>query len=390
MGIGRFAFTPILPMMTAGAGLTAHGGATLATANYAGYLAGAVALTVAPRMARSLVALRSSLAVVVVTLLAMPLMHDTSEWFVIRLVTGFASAAVFIGAVNLMMDQLRHRSEHLAAWGFSGIGVGIAGSGLLVFVLPDWRSAWWAVGGLAAVLACTAWGRRRPSPAMPAPPMAPVAPEPRPHQPSRAKRWFVALLLCYTLEGVGYIIAGTFLVSAVEQSSPGWVGKGAWIVVGVAAAPSAALWAWLSSRFSHPTLLIVALLIQAAGIALPALAGGPVAALGGAILFGITFVGVSTIAIATATHLGVPRAVALLTAGYSAGQIAGPLLVAPTIRHGFHEALVTGATIVVAAALAAAVLRIGHPSTIRGSVGADRLREAMFRRGGARRPRRDG
>lgn len=390
MGIGRFAFTPILPMMTAEAGLTAHGGATLATANYAGYLAGAVALTVAPRMARSLVTLRASLAVVVITLLSMPLLDSTIEWFALRLVAGFASAAVFIGAVNLMMDQLRRHAEHLAGWGFSGIGVGIAGSGLLTFVLPDWRSAWWAVGALAAALACAVWGRRRASPATPALPATPVAPEPPPPRPSRVKRWFAALLLCYTLEGVGYIIAGTFLVSAIEQSSPRWVGKGAWIVVGVAAAPSAALWAWLSSRFSHPTLLVVALLLQAAGIALPALAGGPVAALSGAILFGITFVGISTIAIATATQLGVPRAVALLTAGYSAGQIAGPLLVAPTIRYGFHEALVTGASIVVAAALAAAVLRIGHPPSLRGSAGADPLRGAMFRRAGARRPRRDG
>ena len=53
MGIGRFAFTPILPMMTAEAGLTAHGGATLATANYAGYLLGALAGIVAPPLVRS-------------------------------------------------------------------------------------------------------------------------------------------------------------------------------------------------------------------------------------------------------------------------------------------------------------------------------------------------
>ena len=53
MGIGRFAYTPILPLMTAQAGLTAKAGATLATANYVGYLAGALAGTASSRVARS-------------------------------------------------------------------------------------------------------------------------------------------------------------------------------------------------------------------------------------------------------------------------------------------------------------------------------------------------
>ena len=73
MGIGRFAYTPILPMMTAHGGLTAQGGATLATANYIGYLAGALAATASPRLARSPRVLRASLVGLVVTLLAMPL-----------------------------------------------------------------------------------------------------------------------------------------------------------------------------------------------------------------------------------------------------------------------------------------------------------------------------
>ena len=42
MGIGRFAFTPLLPMMQADAGLTLAQGGWLASANYAGYLAGAL------------------------------------------------------------------------------------------------------------------------------------------------------------------------------------------------------------------------------------------------------------------------------------------------------------------------------------------------------------
>lgn len=377
MGIGRFAFTPILPMMTAGAGLTAQSGATVATANYAGYLAGALAATVSPRMVRSPVALRSSLVVVVITLLVMPLLDSPIQWIAVRLVAGFASATVFVCAVNLMLDQLSRHSVHLAGWGFSGIGVGIAASGLLMLVLPataDWRSAWWAVGVLAAVLVGAAWARHRP----PSGPSAQTAPTLLPRE-RPAARFFATLLLCYTLEGVGYIIAGTFLVAAIEQSTPGWLGTGAWVVVGLAAAPSAALWAWLSSTFSHPTLLTAALSMQAAGIALPALVGGPVAALSGAVLFGVTFVGVSTIAIAAGKHLGVPRAVALLTAGYSAGQIAGPLLVAPLVHRGFQDALVVGGAVVASAAVISGVLRIGYPGPITGSGGADRRRAAKIR-----------
>jgi predicted MFS family arabinose efflux permease len=362
MGIGRFAFTPILPMMTERAGLTAQSGATLATANYVGYLAGALVATMAPRMARSPFVLRASLVGVVATLLSMPLLDNPIHWGIARLLAGFASALVFVGAVNLMMDQLRHHSPHLAGWGFSGVGVGIAASGFLVFVLPagaDWRSGWWAVGALAAVLAGGAWVKHH------SPADTLVGTEAHvPARRHRTGRWFAALFLCYTLEGVGYIIAGTFLVAAIEQGSPGWLGKGAWVVVGLAAAPSAALWAWLSSRFSHPDVLAAALLLQAAGIALPAVAPGPVPALAGAILFGVTFIGVSTIALAAGAHLHVPRAVALLTAGYSAGQVAGPLLVAPLMQRGFHTVLLVGAGVVACAAAVAAVLRIGYPGSV--------------------------
>ncbi|MER6919738.1 YbfB/YjiJ family MFS transporter, partial [Streptomyces spiralis] len=97
------------------------------------------------------------------------------------------------------------------------------------------------------------------------------------------------------------------------------------------------------------------------GIALPALVGGVAAALISAALFGATFIGVSTLALAAGAHLRFPRAVALLTAGYSVGQILGPLAVTPLLHHGYHQALVLAAAVVLAAALAAFVLRFGFP-----------------------------
>ncbi|MGV9902331.1 hypothetical protein ACWDU8_07540 [Streptomyces sp. NPDC003388] len=52
---------------------------------------------------------------------------------------------------------------------------------------------------------------------------------------------------------------------------------------------------------------------------------------------------------------------ALLTAGYSVGQILGSLAVAPLLHHGYQQALVLAVVVVLAAALAAFALRIGFP-----------------------------
>jgi MFS family permease len=131
------------------------------------------------------------------------------------------------------------------------------------------------------------------------------------------------------------------------------------------------LWAGLARRWSRPDLLTAALSIQAVGIALPAIAGGAAAALLSAVLFGGTFLGVTNLALATGTYLRFPRAVALLTVGYSVGQILGPLAAAPLLHHGYHQALILGALIVLASALASVVLRIGFPHHLAVHAGRD-------------------
>ncbi|HEY6493547.1 MAG TPA: YbfB/YjiJ family MFS transporter [Trebonia sp.] len=96
---------------------------------------------------------------------------------------------------------------------------------------------------LAAVLGVVAW-TLRPEPAGEPTSLQRQGDVPRTH------RWFAALLASYSLEGVGYIIAGTFLVAAISQNSPGWLGGGAWVVVGIAATPASAMWAYLAQRRS--------------------------------------------------------------------------------------------------------------------------------------------
>ncbi|MFC4535406.1 YbfB/YjiJ family MFS transporter [Sphaerisporangium dianthi] len=358
MGVGRFVYTPILPLMHAQAGLSASAGASLATANYVGYLLGALVGILTPALVRSPAVLRASLVVLTATLAAMPATHATTAWAGLRLLAGVASALIFVIAVNSLLGHLREHPAHLPGWAFGGVGAGIALSGALILVLrgiAGWQAAWWVAAALCALLGVVSWTLRPEETPAPGPSEAATRPGTRTH------RWFGALFVSYTLEGVGYIVAGTFLVAAIGQSAPGWAGSGAWVLVGLAAVPSSALWAWLGRRWSRPGLLLAALVIQAAGIALPALAGGVTSALVSAVLFGATFIGVSTLALAAGAHLRFPRSVALLTTGYSAGQILGPLVVAPLLRHGYHQALILASVVVLAAAVAAAVLGVGFP-----------------------------
>ncbi|MGW5245820.1 YbfB/YjiJ family MFS transporter [Streptomyces sp. NPDC004129] len=361
MGVGRFVYTPILPLMHAQAGLSASEGANLATANYVGYLVGALAGILVPALVRSRLLLRVSLVVLTATLAGMPTVQSTAVWLALRLLAGITSALIFVIAVNSLLGHLRQHPAHLTGWAFGGVGAGIALSGLVVLFLRafgDWRAAWWASAALCALMAVACW-TLRPEEA-PAPSGGETDSRPR----TRVHRWFSALFVSYTLEGIGYIVAGTFLVAAIGQGSPGWVGSGAWVLAGLAAVPSSALWAWLGRRWSRPGLLLTALVIQAVGIALPAVVGGVPAALVSAVLFGATFIGVSTLALAAGAHLRFPRSVALLTAGYSVGQILGPLAVTPLLHHGYHQALILASVVVLAAAVAAAVLRVGFPHTM--------------------------
>lgn len=359
MGVGRFVYTPILPLMQEEGVLSASGGAALATGNYVGYLVGALLGILAPRLAGSATTMRVALVVTVLALAAMASTTSLPVWMIARGVSGVASSLVFVVATSAMLSRLRGSAPQLAGWGFGGIGAGLALSGLLILAIHstlDWRAAWVLSAAMATVFAVLAWGL---SAAEGPPAAAPVR-----TVRHRTHRWFSWAFASYSVEGIGYIIAGTFLVAAIKQAGQEWVGYGAWVIVGIAALPGAALWAALARRWSRPTLMVAALILQAIGLALPALLPGAIAAVVAAALFGGTFVGISNLALAIGTHLRLPRAVALLTSGYAVGQIIGPLIVEPLLGNGYQTPLLIGAGIVALAALAAAALRLGFPHRV--------------------------
>lgn len=363
MGVGRFVYTPILPLMHEQAGLSATLGGQVATANYVGYLIGAVAASLAPRLGRSVPVLRLSLVALIATLACMPLTTSAAAWIGLRTVAGAASALVFVVSANATVARLRAGFEHRTGWVYGGVGAGIAVSGLLVLVLGavgTWSQTWWASAALAALLACGAWRLSPPGPADSPATAAGAASAAPPRM--RIDGPFLTLLVSYVLEGAGYIIAGTFLVAAVAGTGPGWLGSSTWVLVGIAAVPSCAAWALLGRTRRRPPLLAVALVAQAAGIALPALLPGVAAAAVSAVVFGGTFMGITTLALATGAQRGVPRSAALLTAGYAAGQVLGPLAVAPLLGSGYRSALLVAAGLVLAAAVAVAPLCRRRPA----------------------------
>lgn len=345
MGVGRFVYTPILPLMQEQAGVSHGATAVVATMNYLGYFLGALALGVRPGWAQSRLLFRLSLFVLVASEVVMPLSSDPALWSLMRLIAGAASAVVFVCCATAVAGR---PSPGLA---YAGVGVGIAASGLMVALLQDhlsWAALWFASGALTAVFSAAAW-RLTPAGA-------------RPHHSSdrggaSAHRADWSLLIaCYFLEGLGYIILGTFMVAAVAAGGAAWSGPWAWVLVGIAAAPSPLLWAAARRRGSPEALLALALVLQTVSALLPALVGGTLAAAASAVLFGGTFMGITMLAMISGNDLHLPRSAAVLTAAYGLGQVIGPVAVAPLLSGGYQSAFIAAALVLGAAALLAALI----------------------------------
>ncbi len=351
MGIGRFAYTPILPAMQRVAHLDTAQAGFLAAANYAGYLVGALLIVVAVPVAARRGVLAVSLATVVATTALMATTTSPLLWGVVRFLSGLASAGVFVLASGLVLDVLRRGGQaSRSGWLYMGPGLGIAVSGLVVRVAGaalGWRGDWLVLALLAAAAVYPCW-RWLPREGRAGTPVTAPHPMPIPASPAVLPLLFAA----YTLEGVGYIVTGTFLVAIVERM-PGLAGWGAsvWIVVGLAALPASVLWAKSAGRLGYPRALALAYGVQACGILLPTL-GSAVAAVAAALLFGGTFIGISALTLALAGHHaphGSARLIGMLTAAYGLGQVIGPVLAGLLVARtgSFGPALLAASAMVV-------------------------------------------
>jgi MFS family permease len=265
IGIGRFVYTPILPAMIADVPLSQSAAGIIGSANFIGYLLGAVVAGSVWRPRNLRTALLLALASSAATTAAMGLAGSMAAFILLRSAGGAASAFVLVLSSTLILDQLHADGrESLSSVHFAGVGVGIAASAALISALHATSSTWqqmWLFSGLASFVITAGVAALVPnaSSVVKAPPAASTP-------TSRSRVW--PLVLAYGLFGFGYVITATFLVAMV-RNSPGvqafepWI----WIAVGLAAIPSVSLWSSLGNRIGILNALGAACFAEAVGVA---------------------------------------------------------------------------------------------------------------------------
>lgn len=326
MGLGRFFYTPVLPEMMDGLGLGPSEAGWIASANYAGYLLGAIlaAWGWAEGIERK-VAL-SALIATALLLLAMGLASNLLVLAAIRFMAGLASAFVMIFTSAIVLSHgLAATRPWVQSGHFGGVGIGISISALMFAILVTfdggWRMAWFLAAGLAflglaVVFRYLPGDVVRVGPARKEPPLEWTPP-------------LIALTIAYGVFGFGYIVTATFLVAIVRDGGGSSLFEaGVWLVTGLAAAPSVAICVPAVRRIGLSNVFALGCLAEALGVAASVLLPLPFGPIIGGLLLGGTFVMVTAFGLQAGRKLAGDsprRALALMTAAFGVGQIIGPL-----------------------------------------------------------------
>jgi predicted MFS family arabinose efflux permease len=326
MGIGRFVYTPILPGMMEGLGLSAADAGLIASANYLGYLLGAVGAAGGWAQARERTVMLASLAASALLAGAMGLMESLGAFLAVRFLAGVASAFVMIFVTTIVFSHLAAAGrDNLQALHFGGVGLGILVSsvmtGVLVLAAAAWPAGWlWSgalsIAGFLVVLLMIDRG--------------PIVTGNRRGEPQLPKSAALAkIIVAYGLFGFGYIVTATFLVAIVRQGEGGRFFEAVvWLVTGLAGLPSVYLWSRMVPRLGLTVTFATGCIVEALGVVASVSFGGYVGPLLGGILLGGTFIAITAIGL-QAGRLLAPRAprraLALMTASFGTGQILGPI-----------------------------------------------------------------
>ena len=328
MGFGRFAFTAVYPHMVDEGLLSLGEGSWAASANYAGYLLGAIlGIRVQAHNAHRLCLAATAGTVVCLGILAG--LDSASIVIAVRGIAGIFSALAMVSASLWLLEQRRHASGAPVLFGGVGIGIALSAELLVLGSRTGLHShgLWLLLAvvslllALAAVPGLTAQGSDT---------LASTSAD------ATAKSTIGAwpLTIIYGLAGFGYIVTATYLPLLVKTAWPDVDPAHVWAVFGLGAAPSCLLWHRVDKHIGTRKSLFLNLIVQAIGVALPVLIPNAAGYLISALLVGASFMGTVTIAMPAGQRLAKASGsnlMAKMTVVYSIGQIAGPL-----VANGFY------------------------------------------------------
>jgi MFS family permease len=351
MGLGRFAYTPILPEMLQAQVLSLQASGWVAAANFSGYLAGALLATVVSSRRWQQHLLSAALAASILLLAAMPLTTSVGLWSVLRFVAGMASALGLIYVSAILFERLEQRGQSaLKPWVYAGVSMGMASSSLVVLALPleqaSWRWNWWVMAALALLVGLlAAWGLRRLRRLPPQPGAEPAQAVTQTQsltqtqsksltqtQKQKQARAFQVAACAYGLFGFAYVIHATYLPAMVRaagysQDAANW----AWVLVGLMAIPGIAFWNRAAARFGLRKTIAACYAFEGLTALAPVFDASLGAALVAAFGLGAVLTPVSGLALTHGRALGLgqaARVVGIMTLCFSAGQILGPIVAA--------------------------------------------------------------
>lgn len=367
LGIGRFAYSLVLPDMRNSLGWSYSAAGFMNTINAAGYLAGAL---VASRLIRRFglsASLRWGTLACVLSLALCAMSGNFVVLSLARLVAGVGAAVGFVasGALAATIAQSQpERSSFLLGLFYAGPGVGILLSGLIApFVLEacgpgSWWIVWWAMALLSIVMTIpliTTSLEARADTTDPAPVRFVVGP-------------VLIYLIGYFLFGAGYIAYMTFMIAYVRDAGGGAVAQSAfWSLIGASAFVTPWVWRGAIARNNGGLSTAIILVVNTIGAALPLLGHSAVLLSISALVFGVSFFAVvaSTTAFVRFNYPPStwPIAIAAMTIAFGIGQILGPIATG-AITDAFGSlsyALNAGAVMLALGAIASACQRRPRP-----------------------------
>lgn len=328
IGIARFAYTPLLPIMKAQVGLSYLAGGWLATFNYMGYLSGALIAASISQLRIKFYIYRIGLVVAVLSTAGMGFTENIVIWALLRYFAGATAVCGMLIASGLIMNWLiRHQFKPLLGLHFAGLGLSISLSGVAVGLMAGslvWNELWVAMGILGIVFLIPAYFW------MPAPADVPVTSTANTTQKVPSKKWMNILIAAYFCGGFGFVVSATFIVAILEKLPLlSGIGSWIWVLIGLAAAPSTFLWDKVAARMGQIPALLLAYGLQVVSVILPVLTTDVTVNILSGILYGNTFVGIVSLALSLVGRSfpnNPAKAMAKLTLSYGFAQIIAPAM----------------------------------------------------------------